>query len=128
MVLLSLGDFLWSLLVIFFMVTYFMMFFQVVVDLFHRPETSGTTKVLWFLFLLFVPLLGLIIYMITNAEGMAQRNLQQAQRSRAQMDEYVRETAGSGSAADIAKAKELLDSGAINQAEFDQLKSKALVG
>ncbi len=127
MVLLSLGDFLWSLVVIFFMIIYFMMLFQVVIDVFRRQDASGVTKVLWLLVLLFLPLLGLIIYMIANAEGMAQRNIKDAQRSQAQFDDYVRDVSG-GSASEIAKAKELLDSGAISQTEFDQLKAKALAG
>ena len=127
MVLLSLGDFLWSLVVIFFMIIYFMMLFQVVIDVFRRQDASGVTKVLWLLVLLFLPLLGLIIYMIANAEGMAQRNIKDAQRSQAQFDDYVRGVSG-GSASEIAKAKELLDSGAISQTEFDQLKAKALAG
>jgi hypothetical protein len=128
MVLLTLGDFLWSLVVIFFMITYFMMLFQVVIDVFRRDDASGATKVLWLLVLLILPLLGLVIYMIVNAEGMAKRNMKEAQRSRAEFDEYVRDVSGGGSTAEIAKAKELLDSGAINQAEFDQLKAKALAG
>jgi ABC-type multidrug transport system fused ATPase/permease subunit len=129
MVLLTLSDFLWSLVVIFFMITYFMMLFQVVIDVFRRDDASGATKVLWLLVLLILPLLGLVIYMIVNAEGMAKRNMREAQKSRAEFDEYVRDVSGSGgSTAEIAKAKELLDSGAINQAEFDQLKAKALAG
>jgi ABC-type multidrug transport system fused ATPase/permease subunit len=127
MVLLSLGDFLWSLVVIFFMIIYFMMLFQVVIDVFRRQDASGGKKVLWLLFLLIVPLFGLIVYMIANAEGMAKRNIKDAQRSQAQFDDYVRDVSG-GSASEIAQAKQLLDSGAISQAEFDQLKAKALTG
>jgi predicted PurR-regulated permease PerM len=124
---LSLGDFLWSLLVIFFMVIYFMMLFQVVVDIFRRNDASGGKKALWLIFLLFVPLVGLLAYMITNSESMAQRNVQSVQRSQAEFDSYVQNVAGSGGAAgEIAKAKELLDSGAISQSEFDALKAKAL--
>jgi predicted PurR-regulated permease PerM len=124
---LSLGDFLWSLLVIFFMVIYFMMLFQVIVDIFRRHDASGGKKALWLLFLLCVPLVGLLAYMITNSESMAERNVQSVKQSQAEFDSYVQTVAGSGgSAAEIAKAKELLDSGAINQSEFDALKAKAL--
>jgi predicted PurR-regulated permease PerM len=124
---LSLGDFLWSLLVIFFMVIYFMMLFQVIVDIFRRHDASGGKKALWLIFLLCVPLVGLLAYMITNSESMAQRNVQSAQQSQAEFDSYVQNVAGSGgSTAEIAKAKELLDSGAINQSEFEALKAKAL--
>ena len=123
---LSLGEFLWSLLVIFFMVIYFMMLFQVIVDIFRRHDASGGKKALWLLFLLCVPLVGLLAYMITNSESMAQRNVQSVQQSQAEFDSYVQTVASGGSAAEIVKAKELLDSGAINQSEFEALKAKAL--
>jgi predicted PurR-regulated permease PerM len=123
----SLGSFLWSLLVIFFMVIYFLILFQVIVDLFRRHDASGFKKAAWVIFLIFVPLLSLLIYMIVNGRGMAERNIQQAQQQQQQFDDYVRQTATSGGSADeIAKAKQLLDSGAITQTEFDQLKTKAL--
>jgi predicted PurR-regulated permease PerM len=125
MVVLSLGDFLWSLLVIFFMVAYFMMLFHVIVDVFRRKDASGGKKALWLLFLLVFPLLGLLAYLFTNGEGMTARNVQDVQRSQQQFDDYVRDVAG-GSAGEIEKAKSLLDSGAISQAEFERLKAKAL--
>jgi predicted PurR-regulated permease PerM len=121
----TLGDFLWSLLVIFFMIVYFMMLFWVIVDVFRRHDASGGKKALWLIFLLFFPLVGLLAYMITNSQSMAARHAQDAQKSKDQFDDYVRTTAG-GSAAEIEKAKGLLDSGAITQAEFDQIKAKAL--
>ena len=125
MVVLSLGEFLWSLLVIFFMVVYFMMLFQVIVDVFRRKDASGGKKALWLITLLIFPLVGLLAYMFTNGDNMTSRNVQEMQRSQERFDDYVRETAG-GSAAEIEKAKGLLDSGAISQAEFDRLKTKAL--
>ena len=125
MVVLSLGEFLWSLLVIFFMVVYFMMLFQVIVDVFRRKDASGGKKALWLIALLILPLVGLLAYMFTNGDSMTSRNVQEMQRSQERFDDYVRDTAG-GSAAEIEKAKGLLDSGAISQAEFDRLKSKAL--
>ena len=121
----TLGDFLWSLLVIFFMVMYFMMLFWVIVDIFRRHDASGGKKALWLIFLLFLPLIGLLAYMISNSESMAARNAKDAQKSKDQFDDYVRTTAG-GSASEIEKAKGLLDSGAITQAEFDAIKQKAL--
>ena len=122
----TLGDFLWSLLVIFFMIVYFMMLFWVIVDIFRRHDASGGKKALWLIFLLFFPLVGLLAYMITNSQSMAERNAREAQQSKQQFDDYVRSTAGGGSAGEIEKAKGLLDSGAITQAEFDQIKAKAL--
>ena len=90
MVVLSLGDFLWSLLVIFFMVVYFMMLFHVIVDVFRRKDASGGKKALWLLVLLIVPLVGLLAYMITNGEGMTARSVQDVQRSQQQFDERRR--------------------------------------
>jgi predicted PurR-regulated permease PerM len=124
---LSLSDFLWSLLIIFFMVTYFMMLFHVIVDIFRRKDTSGFTKAIWLLFLLIIPLFGLLAYLIVNGQEMGARDVGAAQESQAQFDDYVRSVSG-GSAAEIESAKRLLDSGAIDQSEFDRLKAKALAG
>jgi len=121
----TLGDFLWSLLIIFFMIVYFMMLFWVVLDIFRRHDASGWKKAAWLVFLLVLPLIGLLAYMISNSESMAHRNAQEAQRSKDQFDDYVRNVGG-GSADQIEKAKGLLDSGAITQAEFEQIKAKAL--
>jgi predicted PurR-regulated permease PerM len=115
----------WSLLVVFFMVIFFMLLFQVIGDLFRRHDASGGKKALWIIFLVVAPYLGLLVYYITNASGMAERQANQARRSQEQFDDYVRTVSGS-STDQIEKAKQLLDSGAITQAEFDTLKAKAL--
>jgi predicted PurR-regulated permease PerM len=128
MAILSLGEFLWSLLVIFFMVVYFMMLFQVIVDVFRRHDESGAKKALWLILLLVLPLITLLVYMITNSEGMSERNARQVAAVSAQYDAGARTVSGGGSASEIAKAKELLDSGAINQDEFNKLKANALAG
>jgi ABC-type multidrug transport system fused ATPase/permease subunit len=121
------GSILWSMIMFFFFIIYFMMLFQVIGDLFRDHELGGVSKTLWMLFLLIVPLLSLLIYMIARGEGMAKRAMAQQAQMQQQMDEYVRQTAASGAPAEqIAKAKQLLDSGAISQAEFDALKQKAL--
>ena len=117
--------FLWSLIVIFFMVIFFILLFHVIVDLFSRHDASGWKKAAWVIFLIVLPFLGLLVYYITNADGMAQRQTRAAQKAQSQFDDYVREVSG-GSADQIAKAKELLDKGAITQEEFDKLKAKAL--
>jgi predicted PurR-regulated permease PerM len=118
--------FLWSLIVIFFMVVYFMMLFGVIVDIFRRHDASGGKKALWLLFILFFPLVGLISYLIVNGHGIAERQQKDVQKSQAGFDDYVKSLSGGGGAEQIAKAKELLDAGTITQAEFDQLKAKAL--
>ena len=117
--------FLWTLIVIFFMVIFFMLLFQIIGDLIRRHDTSGWSKAFWILFLVLLPFIGIFTYYIVNGAGMAERTIAAAQQNQAQFDTYVRDVSG-GSAADIAKAKELLDSGAITQAEYDTLKAKAL--
>ena len=118
-------DLLWSLIIIFFFVVYFMMLFSVIVDVFRRHDIHGGKKALWLLFILFAPLLGLLIYLIVNGHGIAERQAKDVQQSQAQLDDHIKAVAG-GSAEQIAKAKELLDAGTITQAEFDQMKAKAL--
>jgi predicted PurR-regulated permease PerM len=122
----SFWTFLWSLIVIFFMVVYFIMLFTVIVDVFRRHDASGGKKALWLIFIFFFPFLGLIVYLIVNGDGIAQRHAKSEQQSQQEFDSYVRNVSGGNSAEQIAKAKDLLDSGAITQAEFDQLKAKAL--
>ena len=120
-------DVLWTMLIFFLWVIWFWILITVFIDLFRRKDTSGVSKVLWIIFVILVPFLGVFVYLLVNHDGMADRNIAQAQAQQKQMDQYVRETAGSGgAAAEIEKAKGLLDSGAITQAEFDAIKSKAL--
>lgn len=124
MVVLSLGEFLWSLLVIFFMVVYFMMLFEVIVDVFRRQDESGGKKALWLIFLFVLPFLSLIIYMVMNSEGMAER-----QRGMMEARGYRAASGGgssSGPATEIANAKTLLDSGAITQEEYQSIKARVL--
>jgi ABC-type multidrug transport system fused ATPase/permease subunit len=122
----SFGDFIWSLIIIFFMIMYFMIMFHVIVDVFRR-DASGANKALWLLFILIVPVFALLVYVISNGHGMEERRMRDVQAQQAQAATYIRDVAGSGGAAsEIAKGKELLDSGAITQAEFDKLKASAL--
>ena len=118
-------DVLGSMLFFFGFVIWFWLLISVFGDVFRRHDIGGFTKFVWSLFVILVPLLGVLVYMIVEGKEMAQRNLEQAQAQKAEFDAYVRETAG-GPGAEINHAKQLLDSGAITQAEFDQLKQKAL--
>ena len=120
-------DVLVQMLVFFAFIIWFWILITVFADIFRRKDTSGFSKVFWMIFVIVLPYLGVFVYLIANHEGMAERNIKQAKAQQAQMDDYVRSVAGSGgAAAEIEKAKGLLDSGAISQAEFDSIKSKAL--
>ena len=122
-------DVLWTMLIFFAWIIWFWLLITVFADVFRRHDTSGFAKVLWIIFVILVPFLGVFIYLIVNHDGMTQRSMNQAQAQKAQMDDYVRSVAGSGgAAAEIEKAKGLLDSGAITQAEFNAIKAKALAG
>ena len=123
-------DVMWSMLVFFLWVAWFWILFSVWGDLFRRTDLSGWGKAGWLIFTLVVPFRGVFVYVITQNDAMTQRNLERAKAQRAQMDEYVRTTAGGGggAAAEIERAKQLLDSGAIDQAEFQTLKQRALAG
>ena len=120
-------DVLWTMLIFFAWIIWFWLLITVFADVFRRHDTSGFAKVLWIIFVIILPFLGVFIYLIVNHDGMTQRSMKEAQTQRAQMDDYVRSVAGSGgAAAEIERAKGLLDSGAITQAEFDAIKAKAL--
>ncbi len=122
----SFGEFLWSLLVIFFMIMYFMILFSVVIDLFRNKHMNGWFKALWILFLIFVPLLSLLIYVIVFGRSMATRQQEAVQEAQAEQAAYIKQVAGTSAAEQIAQAQQLLNSGAITQQEFDSLKAKAL--
>jgi hypothetical protein len=125
----SFGDIFWSILWFFFLVIWIMLLFQIFGDLFRDHSLSGVAKTLWVLFLVFVPFLAVFVYLIVRGPSMAERAAAQQQRAQQQFDGYVRDVAGSGGVTpteQIAKAKELLDAGAIDQSEFDRLKAKAL--
>lgn len=124
---LNLGDILWWTIAVFFMVAYLMVLFSIIGDLFRDHETSGIAKAVWIFFLLWLPFITMIVYLVTRGSGMAERSMKQQQKDQAAFKEYVQQTASEATPADqIAKAKELLDSGAISQQEFDDLKKKAL--
>jgi hypothetical protein len=120
-------DLMWTLLIFFLWIAWLMLLFYVLADVFRRHDAGGGKKTLWVIFVILAPFLGVLVYVIANGAGMAERNVRQAQAQQAQFDEYVKNVAGSGgAAAEIEKAKALLDSGAITQAEFDSIKAKAL--
>ncbi len=116
---------LWTMIIFFAWVAWIWIVITVLVDIFRRDDIGGWGKAGWVVFVIVVPFLGVLIYLIAQHDGMRERSMKQAQTQQAAMDQYVRDAAG-GSASEIAKAKELLDSGAITQAEFEAIKQKAL--
>lgn len=121
-------DFLWSMFWIFAFVAYLFAIFAIIGDLFRDHKLNGWWKALWIIFLIFVPFLTALIYLIARGKGMGERSAAAAAQAQQATDAYIRQAAGtSPSPADeIHKAKALLDAGAISQAEFDALKAKAL--
>jgi putative oligomerization/nucleic acid binding protein/phospholipase D-like protein len=121
------GDVMWTMFVFFAWILFFWMLFGVFGDLFGRHDISGWAKAGWTVFVIILPFLGIFVYLISQGKGMGERAQDRAKAQQAQVDDYVRSVAASGSPTEeIAKGKELFDSGAITQAEFDQLKAKAL--
>jgi Short C-terminal domain/Phospholipase_D-nuclease N-terminal len=121
-------DVFWSMCIFFLFFIWIMILFRVFGDIFRRNDIGGGSKTLWVVFVIIAPFLGVLIYLLTQNEGMTQRALDRAQAQQEQMDTYVRSVAGGGggAAGEIERAKGLLDSGAITQAEFDAIKAKAL--
>jgi Phospholipase_D-nuclease N-terminal/Short C-terminal domain len=118
---------LWTTLIFFAWVIFIWIAITVLIDVFRRHDISGWGKAAWVIFVVILPWIGVLVYLIANHDGMTERRMKEAQVSQAQFDDYVRTTAGTGGAAsEIERAKQLLDSGTITQAEFDAIKAKAL--
>jgi hypothetical protein len=124
----SFWDFFWLLVWTFFFVMYLMVLFQIIADLFRDKDLSGWWKALWIIFLIIFPFLAAIVYLIARGRSMAERQAGQMREAQVATDQYIKSVASQGSspADQIASAKSLLDSGAITQQEFEQLKAKAL--
>ena len=123
----SFWDFFWFIISFFLLMAYLMVLFQIVIDLFRDHTVGGGMKALWVVGLIFLPILTAVIYLIARGGGMAERAMAATQRAQKDADEYIRTVATSSSPADeIARAKSLLDSGAISADEYEKLKAKAL--
>jgi len=119
----------WTMLIFFAFVIWIWILITVLIDIFRRHDTSGFAKVLWIIFIIVLPYLGVFVYLIAEHKGMTERAIKQQEAAQSQMDQYVQSVAGKTDPAEqIAKAKQLLDGGTITQAEFDQMKQKALAG
>ena len=117
----------WSMLIFFLWIAWFVLLFRIIVDVFRRRDIGGGAKTLWLIFVIVVPFLGVFVYLITQDRQMGERDDQERQAAQQRFDDHVRSVAAtSGPADEIARAKQLLDSGAIDQAEFEKLKGAAL--
>ena len=122
----SFWDLIWWFLVAFIFIAYLFALFAIIGDLFRDHKLNGWFKAIWIIFLIFVPFLTALIYLIARGRGMAERGAAQTKELKAAQDQYIKSVASSSPAEEIAKAKTLLDSGALTQAEFDAIKAKAL--
>jgi Short C-terminal domain/Phospholipase_D-nuclease N-terminal len=117
----------WTMLIFFAFVIWIWILITVLIDIFRRHDTSGFAKVLWIIFIIVLPYLGVFVYLIVEHKGMTERAVKQQEAAQSQMDQYVKSVAKHTDPAEqITKAKGLLDAGTISQAEFDQIKQKAL--
>ena len=121
-------DILWTLIIFFSWVIWIWIMIVILTDVFRRKDIGGWAKAAWVVFLIVLPFIGALIYLIAQHDGMSERQAKEVQQTQQQADSYIREVAGTGNGAagEIERAKGLLDSGAITQAEFDALKAKAL--
>ena len=122
----SFWDIIWWFVWAFAFIAYLFALFAIIGDLFRDRKLNGWWKAVWILFLIFVPFLTALVYLIARGNGMAERSAAEAQQVRNATDSYIQQVAGSSPAEEIAKAKALLDSGAITAEDFAQLKAKAL--
>ncbi|HVX08083.1 SHOCT domain-containing protein [Humibacter sp.] len=107
-------------------VAYLFALFAIVADLFRDHKLNGWWKALWILFLIFVPFLTVLVYLIARGRGMAERSAREQRQVQRATDDYIKQVAGASPADEIAKAKQLLDNGTITQDEYASLKAKIL--
>jgi hypothetical protein len=122
----SFWDFFWLMIWGFVFISYLMVLFQVIGDIFRDRTLNGWAKTVWLIALFIAPPITCLVYLIARGRSMGERQLQAVADSRAAAEQYVRSVAGSDPAESISKAKALLDSGVISAQEFDALKAKAL--
>ena len=122
----SFWDLIWWFLAVFIFFAYIMALFSIISDLFRDHKLNGWWKAVWIIFLIFVPFLTLLVYLIARGPGMAERNQKEVAQAQQAADSYIKQVAGTSPSDEIAKAKGLLDAGTITQAEYDSIKAKAL--
>ena len=119
-------DLVWLIFSTFIFISYLIILFQIVVDLFRDPDLGGGSRAIWMIGLVFLPFFTAILYVLTRGKGMAERQRATVQKARTETESYIREVAGKSPADQIAAAKALLDAGTITQEEYAKLKAKAL--
>lgn len=119
-------NFIWLFFWSFAFIAYLFALFAVITDIFRDHELSGWLKAVWVIFLIFVPFLTVLVYLIARGRSMAERQARSAQQAEAATTDYIRSVATASPSQEIAKAKELLDAGTLTQSEFDAVKAKAL--
>lgn len=122
----SFGQALWLIVVSFLFITYLMMLFSVVIDLFRDRELGGVAKAIWAVLLILFPLVTMLVYLIVRGKGMAERSMKEQQAAQQSVESYIRDVAGGGAASELARAADLKASGAITEAEYEALKAKIL--
>ena len=118
----------WTMLIFFAFFIWIWLLFIIFADLFRRSDISGWAQVAWIVFIVILPYLGVFVYLIAEHKGMTERSVKQQRAAQAEMDQYVRSVARSDRSEQIAKGEELLKQGTITQAEFDQIKQRAISG
>jgi hypothetical protein len=117
----------WTMLILFLLIAWIWILYTIIVDLFRRDDIGGLAKAVWLIFLIVVPILGVLVYVLAEGDKMTTRRVTEQHVAQPQVDQYVAQTTSSaGANAEIEKAKQLLDSGAITAEEFEQIKRKAL--
>jgi hypothetical protein len=124
----SFWDIIWWFLAVFVLFAYLFALFAIITDLFRDRTLNGWGKAAWLIFLIFVPFLTALIYLIARGGGMAERGAREAQATRSAADEYIKSVADSSPSDEIAKARALFDAGTITPAEFELIKTRALAG
>ncbi|MBY6062014.1 SHOCT domain-containing protein [Microbacterium esteraromaticum] len=119
-------DFFWYMIWAFFFVAYLMVLFSIIGDIFRDHKLNGWFKAIWIAFLIFVPFLTALIYLIARGRGMAERSAASAQQAKDATDAYIRQAAGKSPSDEIADAAKLLTAGTITTEEYEKLKAKAL--
>ena len=122
----SFWQIIWFIFVAYIFIAYLVVLFHVIADIFRNRETSGLTKALWILFLVVLPIITVIVYLIVDGGAMAERSAARSREAQAQHDSYIKSVSGTSPADQVAQAKALLDAGTISQAEYEAMKAKAL--